>query len=185
MKKKYLLLPLLSICLLGCSQTDTINFKTYTETVKNDDGNFIVLISQPTCYYCNLARPYIDNYLKNNKDIKMYEISVELKNGNYKDNTMGNYKGENDLLKQLDDRIVEYRTVNNIEDDITITEDYYFKVLYTPLFIWYENNIEIKINNNFYETVKDENGNISDEAFASFMEFEHQNKNFDKTFDIG
>ena len=57
--------------------------------------------------------------------------------------------------------------------------------VYTPLIIWYESGIEVKVANNVLNYVKtNENGKVDYDSFVSFMEFPEENPSWNKEFDL-
>lgn len=153
-----------------------ISYDKYIDLVnESKDGTsenpkrFIVVFTRKGCNGCEALQPHINKYVKSNKSVKIYNIDLTLKSNNetYKDSTIGNIED----LRALDDRIKEYAESGNdvganpyTADDIASgTSPYYY--VQTPLIMWYENGIEVKIN------IGKSFGSSEYVAFKDFMKF--------------
>ena len=187
MKYKYFILSLIFIT--SCSSTSkitsakikTINYKEFVDSIYNmqEGDKIITIFTQSSCSQCQKMYPYLNKYLDNNSldGITFYNVSLDTKNGAFVDSYLGVSDGsENDYAKKLDIRLQQWSNrVSNL--DLLYMGDTY-SYLSTPLFIWYENKIEVKVSNKFEEYVDDY------DSFVTFMEFQSENANFNVEFNL-
>lgn len=142
------------------TDTNRMTKITYAEFIEkvneSKDGTeeeperFVVVFTREGCSACQAIKPHLNKYIKNTKDVTVYNLDLTLKSDGetYKDKTMGTI----DDLRSLDNRIKEYASSGN---DVGVTpytaeqiangdSPYYY--VQTPLIMWFENGIEVKIN---------------------------------------
>ena len=169
-----------------------ISYDEYLELVYDSKENgtddnkdqFIVVFTRDGCTACEAIRPHLNKYISANKSVKIYNVDLTLKSDGetFKDNTIGKIED----LYDLDDRIKEYAESGNdvgIEpytpDQIADgTSPYYY--IQTPLIMWYENGIEVKIN------IGKSFGDNEYVAFKEYISFpeEDDQANWDVAFDL-
>lgn len=188
MKKKYLILSIL--LLTSCSSSTkltsknikTINYKTFVDSIYNMQENekIIAIFTQTSCSHCHAMYPYINKYLDNYTDcsITFYNISLDAKNGKFIDEYLGNVDGsENDFAKKLDIRLQQWANRVN-QDDLSYLGEETYSYLSTPLILWYDNKIEVKVSNKFQEIVSDYS------SFLSFIQFPEKYPTFNVEFNL-
>lgn len=188
--RKYLASILLISSLLslqGCNNESYILFEQYTKIVKNATENQrdIFIFTSSKCAYCKKIQPLLEKYIANNEDenLNIYQLSVDYKTKAnnvvaFKDKTMGYLTGksEDDCIKRLDCRIALYVTATayiptstGIIAPVTSTR---YSYCATPLILWYEGGIEVKISNNIAKNIEhDSNNKIIYESFEKFMDY--------------
>lgn len=201
-RKKSYLLPLLFI-LVSCgnnSANEYISFKDYVEIVKNEENNKkdIFFFTSSSCPHCQRIKPLLNRYVSENKDeqLNIYELSVDYRlkvSGQYvfKDETMGYLSGnsENDCLKALDNRLALYVNETHFASSsnneiITGLEGNYLYV-FTPLILWYQNGIEVKIVNNVEKMLEiNEKGNFTYDSFVQLMDYPEELPNWNQPFNL-
>lgn len=93
MRKNYLVIGLVIICLVGCSKPNyvrniskgeiqEISFKTLTDKIEND-SSFLVQISLKNCKYCEYVKNIEFEYVKNHKII-IYNYTLDNSDEDYK-----------------------------------------------------------------------------------------------------
>lgn len=188
MKNKYLFLSVL--LLTSCSSSteltskniQTINYKTFVDSIYNMQENekIIAIFTQTSCSHCHAMYPYLNKYLNNYTDssITFYNISLDTKNGKFVDEYLGNVDGsENDFAKKLDIRLQQWANRVN-QDDLSYLGEGTYSYLSTPLILWYDNKIEVKVSNRFQEIVNDYS------SFESFMQFPEEYPTFNVEFNL-
>ena len=175
--------------------TEKITFEQYVEIVNQQQENDkdIFIFTASSCSHCQRIKPLIDNYVAKNpeSDFNIYELSVDytrtLSNKFvYTDETMGQLTGDssNDCLKALDNRIVKYVEETQTQLVSMAGLGNYMYVC-TPLMIWYENGIEVRVENAVESKLKkDEHGNIVLESFVEFLKFPEEKPNWNAPFDL-
>lgn len=145
-------------CIGDKNSMTEISYKEYTEKVTasqkgtdSDPIEFIVVFTQDTCEHCKSIKPYINHYVKKNKDVTIYNVDVTFnsKKHRFNDKTI---KGStvHDGLGQLDARINEYYQANPSKNSVNAEPDLSSELvlLGTPTFIWYVNGLEVRIDVN-------------------------------------
>lgn len=201
MKYKHLLLvALLSCGLISCNKEEFTTFEQYVNIVKTatKGQKDIFIFTASSCFHCKKIEKFVDRYIEENTDenLNIYELSVDyttkLTGENvFMDKTMGYFTGDstNDCLKRLDNRITRYIAHHGteFEDEYmtsTAVGGYYLYIL-TPLIIWYESGMEVKIMNNVSSNLEyDENKEIIYSSFVSLMEFPTEKNTWGETFDL-
>ncbi len=202
--KKQRFLSLISLLLLTSCQfsdsNDYITFKEYIEIVNNQQENSqdIFIFTSTTCPHCQKIAPLIDRFIYENENTQLhiYELSVDLQknitgDSKFKDKTLGVLSGDSstDALKKLDNRITQYVKATNI--NVSLTSEIFestgssYSYVCTPLMIWYENQIEVKIVNNVEQVLeKNKKGDFTYESFVKMLEFPIAKPNWDRKFDL-
>ena len=106
----------------------------------------------------------------------------------FSDSTMGYLTGDssNDGLKLLDNRIAKFVDETKPEASLVYqsTTGKYMYIM-TPLVIWYEGGIEVKVVNSVQPQIKkDDKGNITYDAFLEFLAFPEEKVNWNEKFDL-
>ncbi|MCI5744816.1 MAG: hypothetical protein MR270_00835 [Erysipelotrichaceae bacterium] len=201
MKKKIAMISILLLPLVSCATNDNvISFEEYVQIVTNascEQKNIFVFESS-SCPHCKKIKPLINEYMKSNEDVNIYMLSVDYKysismNYVYDDKTMGYLSGDssNDCIKRLDNRIAKYvsetKIIPSTEDiifDGSVYSNYYIYT-FTPLILWYEGNIEVKIANNVEKMLEqNDDGKIIYSSFESFMAFPNEKPSWNQPFDL-
>ncbi len=201
--KKYVyLLPLL-LTTVSCGSSlssEYLSFKEYVEIVKNEaeDQKDIFIFTSSSCPHCQIIKPLLNRYISENKDenLHIYELSVDYKTkisgqNVFKDETMGYLSGDstNDCLKALDNRLTLYMKENQIQPSlessiISGTEGNYLYV-FTPLILWYQNGVEVKVVNNVEAMlVKDKKNSFTYESFVALMTYPEEKQQWNKPFNL-
>lgn len=196
--KKSFLLTLLSLLLIGCQNNNYISYKEYIDIVKSQeqDQKDIFIFTSSACSHCQKIKPLINKVIDNQEefDFKVYELTVDQKTTlsnkriPFSDKTMGYLTGnsEDDGLKALDNRIAKYVKATNADSQLiaSVSSGKYSYIL-TPLVIWYESGIEVKIVNSVEPQLKsDDKGNITYESFVEFLTFPEDKPNWNEEFDL-
>lgn len=189
MKRKCLLIvALLTSFLTSCEEKkEYTTFQEYVDIVKTatKDQKDIFIFTSSSCFHCQKIESSIERYITENADEKLniYELSVDYRtklNGEnvFMDSTMGYFTGnsENDCLKRLDNRITKYLVHHGITTDneyiISSAVGGYYSYILTPLIIWYQGGMEVKITNNVSKNLEyDNNKNIIYDSFVEMMKF--------------
>lgn len=203
-----LLFSLISCGNIGSDGRDYITFKDYVEIVSSASENEknVFVFTSSSCPHCHAIQPLLTKYIRENTndEFQIHELNVDSKSkGNnervFKDKTMGYLSGnsENDCIKRLDNRISLYvKTIAESEYDyfdkglVELIEGKYSYVA-TPLMLFYQGNIEVRIVNNVSAFLTTNNNNeYTYESFESFMEYPSDmefvwNKEFDLTYYSG
>ena len=185
--------------LTSVNKMETISYQEYVEKVNAKTEKFVVVFTTKGDETCADLYDSMNEFLKGdtykNGDFKIYNVSLTTKsakatiNGRkyeqYKDSTLGvisksNYQSpeaiEQDHLLKLNSRIdsfISYVTADGIQT-VAETENY-THITSAPLFIWYENGMETRINNTWSA---DTNGTVG--KFSKFItEFEVQGVDLD------
>ena len=198
--KTFLLISSIMVSLTNCNNKQYTTFKEYTEIVKNasETERNIFIFTATNCAHCQKIIPYIDKYIKNNDDenLNIYKLNVDywvLPNDQYKfkDETMGYLSGnsENDCIKQLDNRIAKYVSrlgiIPSDEGEIAISSSQKYTYTVTPLILFYEGNIEVKIVNNVSKNLQtDEDGKIVYDSLVELLSFPEEKSVWNREFDL-
>ena len=185
MKKIYI--PIIaSLLLISCNEKEEeksiiekISFKQYVEIVNNQvlDKKDLFIFTSSTCFHCAKVLPLVEKYvLENNSGINIHLLSLDVSHdstkGNYfNDETMGLFSGNSkeDAVKGLDNRITKMIVENHISEGVQEMIEGKYSYVSTPLFIWYENNIEIKLSNSI-ESLIEENDSLSYQKLVTLIE---------------
>lgn len=206
--KKLLIAPLLFSLIGGCDANNVDGEKVYTtfqeyveiiNSANENDKNVFVLTSS-SCPTCQAIQPLLNKYIHENNDenLNIYELSVDSKvmlNGErvFKDKTMGNLSGksEDDCIKRLDNRITLYAeankndyTINNELDEVEASKYYLYTA--TPLMLFYQGKIEVRIINNVHGLLeRNKNNEYTYDSFEKLMTYPTENNtNWTKEFDL-
>jgi len=202
-KKKYFYLFPLFFTLVSCGDSltgDYISFKEYIDIVNNEteEQKDIFIFTSSSCPHCQKIKPLLNRYIAENKDknLNIYELSVDYKTNlkgqhAFKDETMGYLSGDskNDCLKALDNRLTLYMKENQIQPSlensiITGIEGNYLYV-FTPLILWYQNGVEVKVVNNVEAMlILDKKNNFTYESFVTLMAYPEEKPKWNKHFDL-
>lgn len=201
--KRYLATILLISSLLSltnCSVEEYISFQEYTEIVKSASENQrdIFVFSSSKCAHCKKIQPLLDKYIASitDENLHIYQLSVDYKavsNDQYafKDKTMGYLTGNSidDCIKRLDSRIALYVTatayIPSSTGLITTVASTRYSYCATPLILWYEGGLEVKISNNVTKNLQvDENDKIIYDSFVEFMEYPTTSKKWNIPFNL-
>ena len=202
MKSKYLLIATLLISTLS-SCNDSKQFTTFEEYVNivstaTKEQKDIFIFTSSSCFHCQKIESTIKRYIEENTDenLNVYEISVDYRtklNGEniFMDNTMGYFTGDstNDCLKRLDNRITRYLVNQGITTDnqyvISSATGGYYSYILTPLMIWYQGGMEVKIVNNVSKNLQyDDSKNVIYDSFVELMKYPENPILWGETFDI-
>ena len=197
MKRKHLLALILPLLLTSCNSGDYISFKDYIDIVKTQEENQrdIFIFTSSACSHCQTIKPLIKKVIQNQQeyDFNLYELTVDQNRKMsdkvpFSDSTMGYLTGDssNDGLKLLDNRIAKF--VDETKPDASLvyqsTTGKYMYIM-TPLVIWYEGGIEVKVVNSVQPQIKkDDKGNITYDAFLEFLTFPEEKVNWNEKFDL-
>ena len=201
MKKQLSLLLMSSLILTGCdSMKDYTSFKEYTEIVKNAKQNQkdIFFFTASNCSSCQAIAPLLEKFISQseNEDYNVYVLSVDYKiklDGTtvFKDETMGYLTGnsENDCIKRLDNRIALYVSrlgiIPSNEGLISISSSTKYSYTVTPLILFYQGNIEVKIINNVVKNIKqDDSGKLQYDSFLELMEYPEEKPVWNNEFNL-
>ena len=196
MKKTIPLIVLSSLILSSCDSFDFTSFKDYTDIVKNatEDQKDIFVFTASSCGTCQEVVPLIEKYIKENEesDVSIYLLSVDYEaaeNGKYmfKDKSMGYLSGDasNDFIKVLDNRIIEFvMTQGDYSNYLSPMTSGNYLYVSTPLAIFYEGGIEVKITNMFAHTLSISDKDERYEEIKNILKFPEEKPNWNKTFDI-
>ena len=173
-----------------------ISYKEYVEliyyqkdnVIKND---LIVIFTQEKCDFSNYLYCYTNELLKMDEykqlNIPLYNVDLSLNNDktSFKDKTIGSYGGNDDYLKQLDNRIVEfYESFYDGYDELIEVASGIYTFVSTPLIIWYSDGIETRISNTLFANIDINNATISD-YFEYITNFDKYNAGeWNKEFDL-
>lgn len=162
-------------CIGDTNNMEEITFKEYTEKVENsavkgtdnDPVEFVVVFTSDTCSHCKQMKPYINTYVKSKgSKVKLYNVDVTFntKKDRYNDKTV-----TEERLQNLDERINQYYENNTSKNNVGAEPagpDEQFQLIGTPMFIWYYNGLEVKVDVN-PATI---NNNTEFREFISFPE---------------
>ena len=193
--------------LTSINKMETISYQEYVEKVEAGTEKFVVVFTTKGDETCADLYDSMNEFLKGdtykNGDFKVYNVSLATKsakatiNGRkyeqYKDSTIGvisksNLQSEEaieqDHLLKLDARIEGYVSYVSADGIQTASETENYKhITSAPLFIWYENGMETRINNSWSD---DANGSVG--KFSKFItEFEVEGvdlDNWNEEFDL-
>ena len=185
--RTFLLISSIMVSLTGCGKNNFTSFKEYTEIVTSasETQRNIFVFTSTNCAHCQQFLPYLNRYIEENENpnLGIYKLSVDywaLPNDNFrfKDDTMGYLTGnsENDCIKKLDNRIALYVSrlgiIPSNEGLIAASSSQKYTYTVTPLILFYEGNIEVKIVNNVVKNLKvDENEEIIYESLVELLKF--------------
>ena len=198
---KFLLISSILVSLTGCNNKNYTTFKEYTEIVINasETERNIFVFTATNCAHCQKVLPYIEQYkkeIKNDPNLNLYILSVDywnLPNDTYrfKDQTMGYLTGssEDDCIKRLDNRISIYVSrlgiIPSNDGLIAASSSQKYTYTVTPLILFYEGNIEVKIVNNVEKNLeKDENNEIIYESLVELMEYPTEKSVWNDEFNL-
>ena len=199
MKKIYI--PIIaSLLLISCQKQEeektiieTISFKQYVELVNNQvlDRKDLFIFTSSTCFHCAKVLPLVEKYvLENNSYINIHllslDVSYDISKGNYfNDETMGLFTGNSkeDAIKGLDNRITKMIVENHISEGVQEMIEGKYSYVSTPLFIWYESNIEIKLSNAI-ESLIEENDSLSYSKLVEIIEDFEPRYDWNDPFDL-
>lgn len=202
MKKSitFLLISSIMISLTSCNKPQYTSFKEYTEIVTNasETQRNIFVFTATNCGYCQKVLPYIEQYKQEITDanLNLYILNVDhwvFTNDEYrfKDETMGYLTGnsENDCIKRLDNRIALYVSrlgiIPSNEGLIAVSSSTKYTYTVTPLILFYEGNIEVKIVNNVIKNLKeDESGKIKYDSFIELMKYPEEKPVWNNEFNL-
>lgn len=193
--------------LTSVNKMETITYQEYVEKVNAGTEKFVVVFTTKGDEICADLYDSINEFLKGdsykNGDFKVYNVSLTTKsskttiNGRkyeqYKDSTIGVVSKSNlqsseaieqDHLLKLDARIDRFMSDVSTDGIQTLgAGEMYSHISSAPLFIWYENGMETRINNSWNV---DANGSVS--KFNKFItEFEVEGidlDNWTEDFDL-
>lgn len=202
MKKilSFLLISSVMVSLASCGKSNYTSFKEYTDIVTNaaENERNIFVFTSTNCAHCQKIMPYIDKYIEEQSyaTLGVYKLSVDYKvftNGDYqfKDKTMGYLTGksENDCIKRLDNRIALYVSrlgiIPNSEGLIAASSSQKYTYTVTPLILFYEGNIEVKIVNNVVKNLQvDDNDEIIYESLVELLKFPEEKPVWNNEFNL-
>lgn len=174
--------------LTSVNKMETISYKEYVEKVNEGTEKFVVVFTTKGDETCADLYDSMNEFLKGdtykNGDFKIYNVSLTTKSGKtsingrkyeqYKDSTIGVVSKSNlqsseaiaqDHLLKLDARIEAYMSYVTSDGIQTLSSgEMYSHISSAPLFIWYENGMETRINNSWNV---DANGSVS--KFSKFI----------------
>ena len=178
--------------LTSVNKMETITYQEYVEKVNAGTEKFVVVFTTKGDETCADLYDSMNEFLKGdsykNGDFKVYNVSLTTKsakttiNGRkyeqYKDSSIGVVSKSNlqsseaieqDHLLKLDSRIESFMSHVSTDGIQTLgAGEMYSHISSAPLFIWYENGMETRINNSWNV---DANGSVS--KFNKFItEFE-------------
>ena len=168
------------------SNMKTIKYSEYVEKVRDsgEDDKYVFVFTQDDCDHCKSFYPVMNNYMKkykDNTDFEIYSINLTTKTKGdeviYKDSTAGKVTGEtdNDMVKQLDERINDFKVYSNYTNDLTSVDSKQYNYVATPLVVWYVGGMEVRISNNFDGSVSsDANGDKALTSFKTWIELFEQ-----------
>lgn len=193
--------------LTSVNKMETITYQEYVEKVNAGTEKFVVVFTTKGDEICADLYDSMNEFLKGdsykNGDFKVYNVSLTTKsskttiNGRkyeqYKDSTIGVVSKSNlqsseaieqDHLLKLDARIDRFMSDVSTDGIQTLgAGEMYSHISSAPLFIWYENGMETRINNSWNV---DANGSVS--KFNKFItEFEVEGidlDNWTEDFDL-
>lgn len=193
--------------LTSVNKMETITYQEYVEKVNAGTEKFVVVFTTKGDEICADLYDSMNEFLKGdsykNGDFKVYNVSLTTKsskttiNGRkyeqYKDSTIGVVSKSNlqsseaieqDHLLKLDARIDRFMSDVSTDGIQTLgAGEMYIHISSAPLFIWYENGMETRINNSWNV---DANGSVS--KFNKFItEFEVEGidlDNWTEDFDL-
>lgn len=185
--------------LTSVNKMETITYQEYVEKVNAGTEKFVVVFTTKGDEICADLYDSMNEFLKGdsykNGDFKVYNVSLTTKsskttiNGRkyeqYKDSTIGVVSKSNlqsseaieqDHLLKLDARIDRFMSDVSTDGIQTLgAGEMYSHISSAPLFIWYENGMETRINNSWNA---DANGSVS--KFNKFItEFEVEGVDLD------
>ncbi len=196
--KKSFLLLLLSLLLVSCQDNNYISYKEYIDIVKTQeqDQKDIFFFTSAACSHCQKIKPLINKAMEQQEEFgfKIHELTVDQdtsfsnKRIPFSDKTMGYLTGnsEDDGLKALDNRIAKYVATTKVDSQLvaSVSSGKYSYIL-TPLVIWYESGMEVKIVNSVQAQLKeDDKGNITYESFVEFLSFPEEKPNWNEEFNL-
>ena len=130
---------------------------------------------------------------QNDFDFTIYELSVDQSmklsdKVQFTDSTMGYLTGNSadDGLKALDNRIAKYVEVTKTsEETLHSVGSGKYQYVMTPLVIWYQNGMEVKISNIVVSKLQaDEDGNLTYDSFVEFLSFPTEKPNWNEEFNL-
>ena len=143
-------------CIGDTNNMEEISFKEYTNKVEKakagtdaDPIEFVVVFTADDCSHCKAMKPYINSYVKSKgSKVKIYNVDVTFnsKKDRYNDKTV-----TEERLQNLDERINQYYENDTSKNNVGAEPagaDEQFQLIGTPMFIWYYNGWEVKINVN-------------------------------------
>lgn len=196
----FLLISSIMVSLTGCSRQEYTSFKEYTEIVLNasETQRNIFVFTATNCAHCQKVLPYINRYIEENHDpnLGVYVLNVDywvLPNDQFKfkDETMGYLTGssDDDCIKRLDNRIALYVSrmgiIPSTEELIAASSSQKYTYTVTPLILFYEGNIEVKIVNNVVKNLKmDDNNEIIYESLVELLKFPEEKPVWNNEFNL-
>lgn len=196
----FFLISSIMLSLAGCGKQSYTSFKEYTDIVTSasETQRNIFVFTSTNCAHCQKVIPYIDRYIEENQDpnLGIYKLSVDYKvmpNDDFKfmDDSMGYLTGDsdNDCIKKLDNRIALYVSrlgiIPSNEGLIAASSSVKYTYTVTPLILFYEGNIEVKIVNNVVKNLKvDENDKIIYESLVELLKFPEEKPVWNNEFNL-
>lgn len=198
MKKYLTYLLVTSFVLCGCNnKNDFITYKEYVDIESSaiEGQKDIFVFTAENCPHCKKIEKSLDKYIKDNKDINIYRLSLDTKSNAigrtiFKDNTMGAVTGDisDDNIKKLDNRIEEYlketKEYLGFDSKMYKASTGYYSYVMTPLIIFYDSGIEVNIINNVESQLEYQNNKVVYESFVKMMEYPETYPNWSKPFDL-
>lgn len=195
-----LLISSVMFSLTGCNRPDYTTFEEYVNIVTNasETQRNIFVFTATNCGHCQKVLPYIEKYKEENTDpnLNLYVLNVDhwvYKNDEYrfKDETMGYLTGnsENDCIKRLDNRIALYVSrlgiIPSNEGLIAASSSTKYTYTVTPLILFYEGSMEVKIVNNVIKNLKeDESGTIIYESVVELLKYPEEKPVWNNEFNL-
>ena len=196
----FLLISSIMVSLTGCEKQSYTSFKEYTDIVtsSSETQRNIFIFTSTNCAHCQKVLPYINRYIEENEDpnLGIYTLSVDywvMPNDEFKfkDETMGYLSGksEDDCIKKLDNRIALYVSrlgiIPSNEGLIAASSSQKYTYTVTPLILFYEGNIEVKIVNNVVKNLKvEENDKIIYESLVELLKFPEEKPVWNNEFNL-
>lgn len=196
----FFLISSIMLSLASCGKQSYTSFKEYTDIVTSasETQRNIFVFTSTNCAHCQKVIPYIDRYIEENQDpnLGIYKLSVDYKvmpNDDFKfmDDSMGYLTGDsdNDCIKKLDNRIALYVSrlgiIPSNEGLIAASSSVKYTYTVTPLILFYEGNIEVKIVNNVVKNLKvDENDKIIYESLVELLKFPEEKPVWNNEFNL-